>query len=98
MTILGAAALAVVWMFGRNDLRRRIQAVAAPISLVYLATAVVVSPWLYYMFVDFRHKPLRSSNEHSADLLSLVIPTQAIELGDMSDFFRNLSSRFTSNI
>jgi hypothetical protein len=50
------------------------------------------------MFVDFRHKPLRSSNEHSADLLSLVIPTQAIELGDMSDFFRNLSSRFTSNI
>jgi hypothetical protein len=98
MTILGAAALAVVWMFGQSDLRRRIQAVAAPISLAYLATAVVVSPWLYYMFVDFRHKPLRSSNEHSADLLSLVIPTQTIELGDMSDFFRNLSSRFTSNI
>jgi hypothetical protein len=98
MTILGAAALAVVWMFGQSDLRRRIQAVAAPISLAYLAMAVVVSPWLYYMFVDFRHKPLRSSNEHSADLLSLVIPTQTIELGDMSDFFRNLSSRFTSNI
>jgi hypothetical protein len=98
MTILGAAALAVVWMFGQSDLRRRIQAVAAPISLAYLATAVVVSPWLYYMFVDFRLKPLRSSNEHSADLLSLVIPTQTIELGDMSDFFRNLSSRFTSNI
>jgi hypothetical protein len=98
MTILGSAALAVVWMFGQSDLRRRIQAVAAPISLAYLATAVVVSPWLYYMFVDFRHKPLRSSNEHSADLLSLVIPTQTIELGDISDFFRNLSSRFTSNI
>jgi hypothetical protein len=98
MTILGAAALAVVWMFGQSDLRRRIQAVAAPISLAYLAMVVVVSPWLYYMFVDFKHKPLRSSNEHSADLLSLVIPTQTIELGDMSDFFRNLSSRFTSNI
>ena len=97
-TILGAAALAVAWMSGQSDLRRRIQAVAVPISLAYLATAVVVSPWLYYMFVDFRHKPLRSSNEHSADLLSLVIPTQTIELGDMSDVFRNLSSRFTSNI
>jgi len=98
MTILGAAALAVVWMFAQSDLRRRIQTVAPPIFLAYLVTAVVVSPWLYYMFVDFRHKPLRSSNEHSADLLSLVIPTQTIELGDMSDFFRNLSSRFTSNI
>jgi hypothetical protein len=97
-TILGAAALAVAWMSGQSDLRRRIQAVAAPISLAYLATAVAVSPWLYYMSVDFRHKPLRSSNEHSADLLSLVIPTQTIELGDMSDVFRNLSSRFTSNI
>ena len=97
-TILGAAALAVAWMSGQSDLRRWIQAVAAPISLAYLATAVAVSPWLYYMSVDFRHKPLRSSNEHSADLLSLVIPTQTIELGDMSDVFRNLSSRFTSNI
>jgi hypothetical protein len=98
MTILGAAALAVVWMFAQSDLRKRIQTVAPPIFLAYLVTAAVVSPWLYYMFVDFRHKPLRSSNEHSADLLSLVIPTQTIELGDMSDFFRNLSSRFTSNI
>jgi hypothetical protein len=98
MTILGAAALAVVWVFGQSNLRRRIVALAAPISLAYLAAAVVVSPWSYYMFADFRHTPLRSSNEHSADLLSLVIPSQTIELGDMSDFFRNLSSKFTSNI
>src|SRR3984893_4112490 len=98
MTIIGAAALAFAWMFGQNDLRRRTEALVAPISLAYLGTAVVVSPWLYYMFADFRHTPLRSSNEHSADLLSLVIPTQTIELGDMSDVFRNLSSRFTSNI
>jgi hypothetical protein len=87
MTVVGAATLTVAWMFGHSELRRRIKALAAPISLAYLAIAVVVSPWLYYMFVDFRHMPLRSSNEHAADLLSLVIPTQTIELGYMLDLF-----------
>jgi hypothetical protein len=98
MTIIGAVAVAFAWMFGQSDLRKRIKALVAPISLAYLAAAVAVSPWLYYMFADFRHTPLRSSNEHSADLLSLVVPPQTIELGDMSDFFRSVSSRFTSNI
>jgi hypothetical protein len=97
MTVVGAATLTVAWIFGHSELRRRIEALAAPISLAYLAMAVVVSPWLYYMFADFRHTPLRSSNEHAADLLSLVIPTQTIELGDMLHLFRTLSSRFTSN-
>jgi hypothetical protein len=98
MTVVGTVTLTVAWVFSQNDLRRRIEALAAPVSLAYLGMAAVISPWLYYMFADFRHTPLRSSNEHAADLLSMVIPTQTIELGDMSDLLRTLSSRFTSNI
>lgn len=38
MTLVGAVALALAWVCGQRDRKRRIEALAAPISLAYLGT------------------------------------------------------------
>jgi hypothetical protein len=55
----------------RSETENRV--VGLPISLAYLASGTAVSPWLYYLFADFKLQPLRSLTENSADLLGLMI-------------------------
>jgi hypothetical protein len=97
-TVFGAAALAAGWAFGESKLRRRIEGLAGPISLAYLCAAVLMSPWLYYVFLDFRRSPVRASQEHCIDLLNLLLPTRTAGLSYASSFFADLSPRFPSNI
>ncbi|MGH7913607.1 MAG: hypothetical protein ACREPW_03010, partial [Candidatus Binataceae bacterium] len=76
MTIFGALALAAAWAMGERDLRQRIMELAAPIFLAYLGTALLVSPYLYYLFAGFRTTPIYSPSWHSADLLNFLVPTR----------------------
>ena len=76
MTVFGALALAAAWAMGERDLRRRIVELAAPIFLAYLGTAILVSPYLYYLFAGFRTTSIYSPSWHSADLLNFLVPTR----------------------
>ena len=98
MTVIGAAALIAGWIFGNSDVRRGIEGLAAPILLAYLGAAALMSPWLYYVFLDFLHKPLRAPQEYSIDLLNLVIPTRTIGLTSIYASFGDPSSHFSGNI
>jgi hypothetical protein len=98
VTVAGAAGLMSAWIFGDNHIRRGIEGLAAPIALAYLGTTTLMSPWLYYVFHDFLHKPLRAPQEYSIDLLNLIIPTRTIGWSYIYSFVGDPASRFTGNI
>lgn len=98
MTLFGGVALAGAWAIGPQDLRRRIVALAGPTSVAYLGTAVLMSPYLYYVFAGFRPVPLYSPTTYSANLLNLVVPTATVELGNTVGLFGRISAGFTANI
>ena len=98
MTVFGALALAAAWAMGEPALRRRIAGLAAPILFAYLGMAILVSPYLYYLFAGFRAIPIYSTNRHSSDLLNFVVPTRTIALGSAIGLFRHASAGFTSNV
>ena len=97
MTVFGALALAAAWATGERDLRRRIAELAAPIFLAYLGTAILVSPYLYYLFAGFRTTPIYSPSWHSADLLNFLVPTRTVALGSAIGLFRRVAASFTSD-
>jgi hypothetical protein len=98
MTIFGGLALAAAWAMGERDLRRRITDLAMPIFLAYLGTAILVSPYLYYLFAGFRRTPIYSPSWHSTDLLNFLVPTRTIALGSAIGLLRRVSASFTSGV
>jgi len=98
MTIFGALTLVAGWAMGEPGLRVRIADLAMPIFLAYLGMAIVVSPYLYYLFVGFRPAPIYSPSWHSTDLLNFLIPTRTIALGAAIGLFGRVSAGFTSDI
>ncbi len=98
MTVFGALALAAAWAMGERDLRRRIVELAAPIFLAYLGTAILVSPYLYYLFAGFRTTSIYSPSWHSADLLNFLVPTETVALGSAIGLLRHAAAGFTSNV
>ena len=81
-TVFGAIALALAyWQLPawRAGLRRLIK--AAP--LAYAGCAVLISPFLWYVFFEPAFKPgLAVPETFSSDLLSFVFPAGVQELGD----------------
>jgi hypothetical protein len=99
MTVFGGLALAAAWMMGGRDLRRRfVRGLLAPIFFAHLCTALLVSPYLYYLFVGFRAIPIYSPSQHSTDLLNLIVPTRTIALGAGVTSFERVAACFTSNL
>ncbi len=98
MTIFGGLALAAAWALGGHELRRRIAGLAAPIFFAYLGMAILVSPYLYYLFAGFRTIPIYSPSWHSTDLLNFVVPTRTVALGAAIGLFRRVAAGFTSNL
>jgi hypothetical protein len=98
MTLFGAIALALACAIGSHDLRQRVARLVGPVAVAYLGTAVLMSPYLYYVFAGFRPGSLYSPSEYSADLLNFVIPTATIEFGSAATIFGKICARFTGNI
>jgi hypothetical protein len=98
MTIFGGLALAAAWAIGGHELRRRIAGLATPIFFAYLGMAILVSPYLYYLFAGFRTIPIYSPSWHSTDLLNFVVPTPTVALGAAIGLFGRVAAGFTSNL
>ncbi len=98
MTVFGALALAAAWAMGERDLRQRIAELAPPIFFAYLGTAILVSPFLYYLLAGFRTIPIYSPSWHSTDLLNFLVPTRMVALGASIDPFRRIADAFTSSL
>ncbi len=94
LTVMGAIMLVVGWMFARGELRRRIQALFVPLEFVYLGALVLLSPYLYYVWVGFRSVPYYPADELSANLLNFVVPIKTTSLWYAVPIFQRLSSNF----
>ncbi|HVA40666.1 MAG TPA: hypothetical protein VNF49_08375, partial [Candidatus Binataceae bacterium] len=98
MTVFGALALTAAWAMGERDLRRRIAELGPPIFFAYLGTAILVSPYLYYLLAGFRTTPIYSPSWHSTDLLNFLVPTRTVAVGSAIGLFRRVSAGFTSDV
>jgi hypothetical protein len=98
LTLAGAAALFAGWIFGDHRVRRGIEGLAPLILLAYLGAAALMTPWLYYVFRDFLHKPLRSPQEYSIDVLNLVLPTPTAAASSLFAALGGPSVQFSGNV
>ena len=84
LTLFGAVALAAALVLLDTDQRTRLRGVLRPIGLSYLATAVIVSPYLYYASKPGGLPVLLWRTDHfSSDLLSFFIPTPVTKLAGL---------------
>ena len=90
--VFGTAAwLLALWLLPER--RDGLRETAVAVLLTGLASAVLLSPYLYYMFFEPALRPTHAIPEnYSADLLSFVFPSGVNEIGDRA--FRNLAATF----
>jgi hypothetical protein len=84
-SFVGALAFLLALAFAAGDVRRRLRALLAPIVAAYAVCAILLSPYLYYMFA-FGHSggSVLDPTLLGADLASFLIPTSVNELGRLS--------------
>ena len=86
-TLFGAIAVALAAPAMASRERRRLLAAAAPIAAAYTVAAVIVAPYLYYMFAFPTPSGEIFSPWHFAiDLASFVVPTTVNQLGGLPLF------------
>ena len=97
-TTFGAIAILLAAPAMAPRERRRLFADAAPIAAAYAVAAVIVSPYLYYMFA-FPAPPgeIFSPWHFAIDLASLVIPTTVNQLGRVP-FFAPIAHQFRAEM
>src|SRR5208283_2162598 len=98
MTFIGGVVLLFALRVATGEVQGRILRLIPEIATAYLATALLMSPYIYFYFVDgFPHLPLWPSAMFSTDLLNFVVPTSANAIGN-SAALTTISSKFTGNI
>ena len=94
-TLFAGITLLVFWLVGGSEARRAIRPLLGPAVLAYLATAVLVSPYLYYALMPGGLPiDVPRTEMFSNDLLGFVVPTEMIRLGGVH--FLSTSLRFTA--
>ncbi len=90
MTLFGALALALAWLQLSGEARTHLTSAIAGTACSYIIVALVVSPYIYYMFLYNRpfQGPIWSDRVLSADVLNFLIPTPINEFGRFSLFDR----------
>jgi hypothetical protein len=85
MTLFGAFALAAAYLLADPALRTRLRHLIRLISIAYIATAVIVSPYLYYAFQPGGVPRLPYRADHTAnDPLGFFVPSVVTKLGGSS--------------
>jgi len=92
LTCLGAVALLCGWLFSTRDGRLRIADALPAMLAAYGLTAVVCSPYLYYVFSGIG----LTNGHYASDALNFVIPTWITRLG--AGHFYSVSSGFAGNL
>ncbi len=98
MTLVAGIGLIVVLVAGSSAEKTRAVNLLPTVALSYAIALVAVSPFLYYMFAlgydpGAQHPPLL----YSTDLLNLLIPTSAMELGRVAPL-RSIAAHFLGYI
>lgn len=92
LTMILAAGLLVGWWLSPPGTRHQVSRLLRPIVYSYALTLLILSPYLYYIFVHFKTSSIFASSAFSADLLNFLIPSRVNEIGLIAPIQR-LSSR-----
>ena len=93
-TIVGALAMMLGLLFLRPDRKLAVWHSLAPISCAYLASLLLLTPYLYFVFMKGEPSPINSAAQYSADLLNFIVPRRMTLIGGR--LFSNISDKFTS--
>ncbi|HVA40667.1 MAG TPA: hypothetical protein VNF49_08380, partial [Candidatus Binataceae bacterium] len=97
-TLFGAIAIALAAPAMAPRERRRLLATVAPIAAAYAVAAVIVSPYLYYMFAfPVPSGKIFSPWHFAIDLASFVVPTTVNQLGRVP-LFAPIAHRFRAEM
>ena len=84
ITIVGGFSILLALALFDSDVRARLLGLIAPAAAGYAITAVVLSPYLYYLLANgFHHAQIWKPGEFSADLLAFVVPSETMMFGTM---------------
>ncbi|HEX2089478.1 MAG TPA: hypothetical protein VHI54_06040, partial [Actinomycetota bacterium] len=97
MTVFGSLALVLAYILMRED-RRALLTVGRAILAAYGAAAVVLSPYLYYVFLGLSQPPIYDfySTLFVTDPLNVILPTRLTHFA--SSRFSDVTARFTGNL
>jgi hypothetical protein len=79
--VFGAAALVLSWFIWRAAIGADIREVALEVGCAYSLTAILATPYLYYVLALGVPNPINPSAIYSNDLLAFVVPTPVHYLG-----------------
>lgn len=83
-TVFGAVALIVSFMLGESESRRNLISISKEIAFAYLVLAILVAPYLYYVFVPGLPTAPSPKAIFSNDLLTFIFPPPVLLFGPHS--------------
>ena len=96
--VFGAIVLMIAWWVAVPPDRTRLQKLLPPLVAAGVLALIVLSPYLYYLFLPGApHGAINSPGGYSADLVNLVVPTRTAQLGALPAL-QALAQRFPGNV
>ncbi len=98
LTMSAAIAIAIALLVADGVDRARVRALIAPIAMSYAIAALLLAPYLYYLFAfGFPHGAIWSTRTGSVDLLNFVVPVPTSWLGEFHAM-RSVAADFRAGI
>ncbi|MFZ0889310.1 MAG: hypothetical protein WA005_12720 [Candidatus Binataceae bacterium] len=95
-SLFGALAISLALLLAPSEYRTKITSLLPEIICAYAVTAIVLIPYLYYVFVRREPPRFNSASEFSSDLLNFFLPTELTWIGHVH--FAPVVSHFRGNI
>jgi hypothetical protein len=80
-SVFGTFAIVLAYVIWNSPIRRALEGIIFDLAVTYAILAVILSPYLYYVFAQGVPPPINPGSAFSNDLLALVIPTQVFLIG-----------------
>lgn len=91
--MFGSLALALAYLIYEKAFSADIRRIASELACAYVATILLLTPYLYYALARGVPGPINPSSVYSNDLLAFAIPTPVLYLGRI---FEPLTAQFRS--
>ena len=95
-SIVGAFIIVFALLIFPVDRKRVIWSSLLPLAYAYAATALLLTPCLYYVFSRGEPPPINPAQTYSADLLNFLLPTEVTLIGHNQ--FAAVTAHFTGNL
>ncbi len=95
-SLFGVLAISLALLISPSEYGLKTSSLLPEIICAYIVTAIVLIPYLYYVFVRTEPAPLNSALEYSSDLLNFFVPTELTWIGHVP--FGSVVSHFRGNI